>query len=103
MGGLASGETTACRYNGDLQLSGTTVMGMGESLRLTIVYENAGDGWTGAYIPQVRGAISQGRTREEARSNVIDALREILALRFGEPPEPPDPADADSLELTIAA
>lgn len=76
---------------------------MSESLRLTIVYEDAGDGWAGARIPQVRGAISQGETREQVRENVIDALREILALRFGEAPELPDPTDADSLELTIAA
>jgi predicted RNase H-like HicB family nuclease len=78
---------------------------MSEPLRLTIVYEDAGDGdgWVVARIPQVRGAISQGRTREEARENVIDALRELLAVRFGSPPELPDPADSDSLELTLAA
>ena len=78
---------------------------MSEPLCLTIVYEDAGDGdgWVVARIPQVRGAISQGRTREEARENVIDALRELLAVRFGSPPELPDPADSDSLELTIAA
>lgn len=76
---------------------------MSESLRLTIVYEDAGDGWIGARIPQVRGAISQGQTRAEARENVIDALREVLAVRFGEAPELPDPSDVDSLELTIAA
>lgn len=78
-------------------------MGMSESLRLQIVYEDAGDDWIAVHIPQVPGAISQGRTREEARENVIDALREILAYRFGEPPEPVEGADADSLELTIAA
>jgi predicted RNase H-like HicB family nuclease len=78
---------------------------MSEPLRLTIVYEDAGDGdgWVVARIPQVRGAISQGATREEARENVIDALRELLAVRFGSPPELPDPGDSDSLELTIAA
>ena len=31
-----------------------------------------------ATIPEVPGAISQGRTREEARTNVIDALRVVL-------------------------
>ena len=78
---------------------------MSEPLRLTIVYEDAadGDGWVVARIPQVRGAISQGATREEARANVIDALRELLAARFGSPPELPDRTDNDSLELTIAA
>jgi hypothetical protein len=31
-----------------------------------------------ATIPEVPGAISQGRTPEEARTNVIDALRVVL-------------------------
>ncbi len=76
---------------------------MSEPLQLTIVYEDAGEGWVLARIPQVRGAISQGQTRAEARENVIDALRELLAVRFGSPPEVPEPTDSDSLELTIAA
>ena len=63
-----------------------TVSVVSEPLRLTIVYEDAGDGWVLARIPQVRGAISQGQTRDEARDNVIDALREVLAVRFGAPP-----------------
>lgn len=78
-------------------------MDMSESLRLQIVYDDAEDGWIGVRIPQVPGAISQGRTREEARENVIDALREILAYRFGSPPEPAQGTDADSLELLIGA
>jgi len=74
---------------------------MSEPLRLTIVYEDAGDrdGWVVARIPEVRGAISQGATREEARENVLDALRLMLS---------PDPAQQDDttgerelLELTI--
>jgi hypothetical protein len=38
---------------------------------------------------------------EEARENVIDALRELLAA--GSRPELPDRTDSDSLELTVAA
>ena len=36
------------------------------------------DGWIVARVHQVLGAVSQGRTREEARENVIDALRLML-------------------------
>jgi len=50
----------------------------------------------------VPGANSQGRTREEARANVIDALRGILELRFGGHPSPAG-ADSEPLELIIAA
>jgi hypothetical protein len=46
---------------------------------------------------------SRAQPDEEARENVIDALRELLAARFGSPLELPDRTDSDSLELTIAA
>lgn len=44
---------------------------------LTIVYEDAGDGWVTAQIAEVPAAISQGRTRAEARANVISALHDL--------------------------
>lgn len=46
----------------------------------TVVYEQS-DGWWVAEIAEVPGAISQGRTKEEARDNVLDALNELLAYR----------------------
>lgn len=80
-----------------------TVSSMSESLRLTIVYEDAGDGWITARVPEVPGAISQGATRAEAKENVIDALRGILELRFGEHAVTEPVEDSESLELVIAA
>jgi predicted RNase H-like HicB family nuclease len=50
-----------------------------QSLQLRIVYEDAGEGWVMASIPQVPGTHSQGATRDEARANVVDALRVMLA------------------------
>ncbi len=52
-----------------------------------------------AQVEEVPGAISQGRTREEARENVIDALRLMLK------PEPGDLADPDRepLDLPLAS
>ncbi len=46
---------------------------MPEPLALTIVCEPGEEGWVIASIPEVAGVFSQGRTREEARANVIDA------------------------------
>lgn len=40
-----------------------------------ILYEDAEDGWIVASIPEVPGVFSQGRTRDEARANVFDALQ----------------------------
>jgi predicted RNase H-like HicB family nuclease len=81
----------------------STVLVMSESLSVTIVYEHDEDGWITASIPEVPGAHSQGRTREQARTNVIDALLGILELRFGEHPSPESASDSESLELVIAA
>jgi predicted RNase H-like HicB family nuclease len=36
------------------------------------------DGWIVARVLEVPGALSQGRTRLEARENVLDALRTVL-------------------------
>src|ERR1039458_5808153 len=69
---------------------------MNERLRLTIVYEDGGDGWIVASIPEVPGTHSQGRSREEARENVIDALQTMLT-----PDEALDtPADGEPLIFT---
>lgn len=76
---------------------------MSESLLVTIVYEQGEEGWVIASIPEVPGAHSQGRTREEARTNVIDALRGILELRFEGHPEVTEGADSEPLQLVIGA
>jgi predicted RNase H-like HicB family nuclease len=76
---------------------------MSETLRLTIVYEDGGDGWIVASIPEVPGAHSQGHDRAEARENVIDALHGILELRFGEHALSEPVSDSEPLQLTIAA
>ncbi|MCC7293928.1 MAG: type II toxin-antitoxin system HicB family antitoxin [Phycisphaerales bacterium] len=48
---------------------------------LTIIYEPAEDGWWIATIPEIPGAFSQGRSKAEARANVVDALSELMAAR----------------------
>ena len=73
---------------------------MSDSFELTIVYEDGDDGWILSSIPEVPGTMSQGRTRQEARANVIDALQLMLS------PEPGQDArrssDREPLTLTIA-
>ena len=77
-------------------------MAMSEVMDLTIVFEQGEDGWVVASIPEVPGAHSQGRTREEARANAIDALRGILELRFGGHSSPSS-TDSEPLRLVIGA
>jgi hypothetical protein len=57
----------------------------------------------GRMHPPGRVRSARAQPDEEARENVIDALRELLAARFGSPPELADRTNSDSLELTIAA
>lgn len=73
---------------------------MSDFLDLTIRYEAGDDGWIVASIPEVPGALSQGRSREEARANVIDALRLMWTPERTAASEGPD---VEHLRLTIAA
>lgn len=65
---------------------------------MTIVYEAGEDGGIVASIPEVPGTHSQGRTREEARANVIEALRGMLELRFRQHPSTEAAAGSESVE-----
>ena len=78
-------------------------MGVTAPLTLTIVFEEDESGWIVASVPEVPGVHSQGKSRDEARENVIDALRGILELRFGEHALTESPPDSESLQLHIAA
>lgn len=71
---------------------------MSDALRFTIRYSDGGEGWIMAQVEEVPGAISQGRTRAEARENVIDALRLMLTPEPGQPVDP----DREPLDLPIA-
>ncbi len=72
---------------------------MSEMIDLTIVYEDGDDGWLVASIPAVPGVLSQGRTREEARENVLDALALMLSP---EPIEAGDERERELLHLKVA-
>ena len=72
-----------------------------ESLHLTIRYEDAGEGWVTAQVAEIPGAISEGKNREEARENVIDAL-DVLLTPDEELQGSSDNADSESVTLTVA-
>jgi predicted RNase H-like HicB family nuclease len=46
-------------------------------MRLTIIYEQAGD-LVQASVVELPGAISLGKTREEARENLAEAIEMVL-------------------------
>lgn len=47
----------------------------------TIVFERGEQGWWIASIPEIPGAVSQGKTEAEAREMVKDCARELMAFR----------------------
>jgi len=52
---------------------------MAASVDFTISFDSPDEeGWIVARVLEVPGAMSQGRTREEARENALDALRTVL-------------------------
>jgi predicted RNase H-like HicB family nuclease len=74
---------------------------VGDALRFTIRYSDGGEDWVMAQVEEVPGAISQGRTRSDARENVIDALRLMLRPE-PEPDQIVDP-DCEPLFLPLAS
>lgn len=73
-----AGRGVLLGHAGTCAVRSATFQSMSNALHLTIRYEDAGDGWLTAQIAEIPGAISEGKTREEARSNVIDALDVLL-------------------------
>jgi predicted RNase H-like HicB family nuclease len=67
-------------------------------LQVSAVYEPAEDGWIVATIHEVPGTFSQGRTRDEARRNVIDALR----LKLTPSPSQHNGQHRERIRLTVA-
>lgn len=77
---------------------------MGEP-KLSVIYSQGAGGMVVAQIREFPAAISQGRTREEARENVLDALRELVFsyLDEGQPVPVPPGASVEELHVTLTA
>ena len=57
---------------------------MGERVIRILVHLSRGErGWIVAEAPEVPGAVSQGRTEEEALRNIQEAVEGTLEVRFG--------------------
>ena len=47
----------------------------------TAIYEHTDDGWWVVTVPEIPGAVSQGKTFDEAREMIRDATRMLLEVR----------------------
>ena len=52
---------------------------MNVDIPLTVMVEPAEDGWFTSWVPEIPGAISQGKTKEEAVEMALDAAKELSA------------------------
>lgn len=69
----------------------------------TVVLTPGEDGWVCAQIAEVPEAISQGRSAEDAKANVTEALELALAWRRAEGETLPARADVTVASVTVAA
>jgi predicted RNase H-like HicB family nuclease len=69
----------------------------------TVVLTPGEDGWVCAQIAEVPEAISQGRTAEEAKANVTEALQLAIAWRRAEGEALPARVDVTVATVTVAA
>ena len=87
--------------NADGHVRATVLPGV-STLRMTIAFDEPDEeGWIVARVVEVPGALSQGRSREEARENVIDALRLMLTPDDGDPSVVSE--RTEPLDLTMVA
>jgi predicted RNase H-like HicB family nuclease len=76
---------------------------MAASIDFTISFDPPDEqGWIVTRVLEVPGAMSQGRTREEARENVLDALQTVLTPDEELAGKAPD-ADREQLHFIAAA
>ena len=77
------------------------VSAVSEALHLWIRYSDAGEGWVTAQVAEIPGAISEGKTRDEARAKVLDAL-DVLLTPYEDCAGRSDDEDGEALILTVA-
>ena len=51
---------------------------------LTVVFRPGEDGYIIAECLQLPGCMSQGKTKDEANQNIMDAIKSVLMVRMGQ-------------------
>lgn len=71
-------------------------------LTYTATFTPGEDGWICAQIVELPEAISQGRTFEEAKANVAEALEAAIAWRLDDGEPLPEPGQVAIGPVTVA-
>jgi predicted RNase H-like HicB family nuclease len=69
--------------------------------KFNVIYQDAGDGWVYAHVPELPEVQTQGESLEQAREMVRDAIELVLEERHtrGEPIPPTGWALVESVEI----
>lgn len=73
------------------------------ALRFNVVYEDAGEGWVYAHVPELPEVHTQGEDMEQARAMVLDAIAMALDERRTRGELIPEPGWAVVESVEIAA
>lgn len=73
------------------------------ALRFNVVYEDGGEGWVYAHVPELPGVQTQGEGLEQAREMVRDAIAMVLDERRARGELIPEPGWALVESVEIAA
>lgn len=73
-----------------------------QGMNITVIIWRGEDGYWVSSIPEIPGALSQGKTKAEAKANVISAMHELMAVRR-EMAQEEAPTDADVESVWITA
>lgn len=73
------------------------------SVKYAVIFERAATNWA-AYVPDLPGCMTTGKTLEQARENIREAIEGHLETlrQYGEPVPAPS-AIAGEVEITTAA
>ena len=70
-------------------------------MKLTVTLEPGEDGYVVAECPAIPGCVSQGKTREEALSNIREAIVACLQVRAEQ--KLPLTVETQEIEVALAA
>jgi predicted RNase H-like HicB family nuclease len=71
--------------------------------KYAVVFEKAPDNWC-AYVPDLPGCVTTGRTLEETRRLIVEAIQfHVEGLRLQGCPVPESSAHAEEIEVVDAA
>jgi predicted RNase H-like HicB family nuclease len=75
---------------------------MSTTRTFTVIFPHEGEWWA-AYVPDLPGAHSQGRTLEEARENIVEAIQLLIECDPSLVSQPTSPARIEQIAVSIAA